>query len=515
MTSIQQSTSPLTAAKLLQHYALGERDFSDIHLDEGSLAGAKLPHVNLQRASLKAANLSAADLSHSNLQQAACTMGRLSGVNLSQAQLQRAQFNVANLIQAVLVDADLTRASLVQAELLRANLSNSKLVGANLQEADLREVQLRWSQLQGANLSQGNLRNSNLVGANFRAAKLYSTTLENANLRGAVLQDAELPHANLRAADLSGVNLRGANLRWADLSGANLQEADLTNAKLSGANLTGARLDHATLHHVSLVHADLSRTCLQGVHCVGVDFSQATLTGVAVYGATCYDAQTADTRCQWVDLSPQGDQSQRHALSDAIAVHAFFNRRPPQVRVLVDTTLTQAAHRLLATTYDQLGQRLASFTESPSLERVNRRTTLTFTAAANDRLLALTYLVIWPFQDGDALRSRLADWSPAALSPATEAGEQGAGPQFLRSAIAIATHSDLQDWRRSLDPCPFFMAPIQVKLVNNHGQTLELYQGPRFGTSDGSMDQELFPRQPEPQSSPPWEDYQAFLASLV
>ena len=484
------------AAILLKKYAEGERDFSDIILNECTLSGAKIPHIILQRACLKVVNLSTANLSHANLQQAILNVSRLSGANLSRSQLQQAQLNVANLIRAVLVGADLTAASLIRAELLRADLSNATLSHANLQEADLREARLRWARLDRANLSQCNLRNSSLLGADLTAAQLYSVSLEGANLSGAVLIEAELRHANLQSANLSGANLRGVNLRWADLSGANLQEADLTDAKLSGANLMGAQLTGATLENTTLVHADLSRTNLQKMYCVGSDLSGATLTGALVHGASCYDLQTADTVCEWLDVGPQGDHSQLRHFQSAAEIHTFLNHRPPQVQLVVDVALNHTAHRFLAEAYEYIGRTVLAFDRPPEIEINHRRTTLTFVAQAETMLLAIAYLATWPFQDSKAVTATLSDLITQGLERPQRLPTQDQAHEHLYDVMQSLERQELQALRQDLHEHPFFAAPLQAKLANAGGQALELYHNPRFGIRNLPPDDAMFPVKP-------------------
>jgi len=507
------SSPEITADSLLQQYAQGQRDFSGITLNECTLSGAKLSHIILKEASLKVVNLSTANLSHSDLRRIVLNVSRLSGANLSQAQMQGAQLNVANLIRAVLVGADLSSASLVRAELLRADLSNAILTEANLQEADLRESRLRWANLNGTNLSRSNLRNSSLLGANLSTAQLYSATLQGAVLSGALLLDAELRHANLRSADLSGANLRGANLRWADLSGANLREADLTDAKLSGANLMGARLEGATLDNTILVHTELSRANLQGVRCVGSDLSGATLTGSLMHGAICYDVRTTETVCEWVDISPGGDHSQIRQFRHPSDIHTFLNHRPPQVRVMVDTALTPAAHAVLAKTYEHLSQLQPEFNRPPDIALTHRRTVLTFVAEDETELPAIAYLATWPFQDGEAIHKTLCNLIQQGLEVPDRSANQDAAHRRLYETIQLMAKQDLEPLRQILTHHPFFSTPMQAKLSNATGHTLELYHNPRFGIRTVSTTDGIFPMQPSYLPAPNVREYVAFLSA--
>lgn len=505
-------SSPNAAETLLQKYAEGERDFSDSVLNESTLSGAKLPHIVLQRASLKVVNLSTANLSYSDLRQAILNVSRLSGANLSQAQLQKAHLNVTNLIRAVLVGANLTEASLVRAELLRADLSNANLTAANLQEADLREVRLRWANLERANLSHCNLRNSSLLGANLNNTQTNSANLESAQLNGASLMGAELRHANLQLANLSGANLRGANLRWANLSGANLQDADLTDAKLSGAELTGAQLEGAILEGTIFVHADLSRTNLQRARCVAADLSGATLTGARMHGVIAYDVQTTDIVCEWVDLSPLANQSQRRYFNTGVDVHTFLNQRPPQVKVAVDMAMTLEAHTALATAYEQIAQLSAIFSRPPDINSTNRQTELTFASEDDIGLLAIAYLAIWPFQDSKAVHNSLM----TLMTQGTEKGSRSfvyeESHREVHTVIDALRKRDFSGIRPSLEQKPFFKSPTHLKLSNTNGQTLDLYRHPKFGTRNLSVEDDIFSSKMTTASIPSLEEYLAFLS---
>lgn len=509
-----------SADDLLRQYAQGVRDFSDSTLNECTLSGAKLPQIILKRASLKVVDLSSANLSGSNLQQATLNVSRLTSANFSQAQMQQAQLNVTNLIQAVLVGANLSRASLIRAELLRADLSNATLTQANCQEADLREAQLRWARINQANLSQCDLRQSNLLGANLTSSQLYSAVLEAANLRGAVLLRAEMRHANLRGADLRGANLRGANLRWAELSGANLQEADLTEAKLSGANLIGTRLQGAILTNTTLVHTDLSRAHLQQAYLVGADLSGSTLTGALLHSTIRQDLKTTETLCQWVDLSPQGDRSEIRQMKDAEDIHHFFNRHPPKVQVLLDAPLTAAAHVVLATAYDYLGHTTALIQRSPNIHVAPRRTTLTFWVNGASELPVIAYLATWPFRDHPAVRNTLEILSTALGRTSEGESFQKIHQPLNRTIQQLASphqhpRVEVQQLRARISDLPFFAAPLQVKLANEIGQTLELYQSSHFGIRYLLTEHNPAPTDSGPGNSPPPDAYRAFLSSAA
>ncbi len=473
--------SPDTAAILLEKYAQGERDFTNLKLNECVLSGKKLPHIILRGADLNVANLSNTNLSQGDFQQAVLNVSRLSGTNLSQANLRETQLNVANLIQAILVGADLTGASLIRAELLRADVSNANLTRANFEEADLREVRLRWANLTGANLSRSNLRKSSLIGANLSNTQANSVNLEGADLNNAILIGVECRHGNLRTANLSGANLRGANLRWANLTGANLKDADLTDAKLSGADLTGAQLEGAVLENTILVHADLSRANLRHSRCVGADLSGATITGIQMQGAIAYDIQTTEIICEWIDLSRLGDQSQRRYFNTGQDVHTFLNQRPAQVTVTIDGVMTLEAHAALATCFAQVATASPVLSRPPNIEVTNRHTQLSFMTEDEIGLSAITYLATLPFQDGPAVQAILDTLSHRGLAQSYRPFALDEADRELHRVKNMLQHQDLSSWQQLATTHPFFTCPLQVKLVNARGRPLELYANPQFG----------------------------------
>lgn len=502
--------SPDAAATMLQKYAQGERDFSNIKLNECVLSGAKLPQIILRGADLNVVNLSTANLSQGDLQQAVLNVSRLSGANLSQANLQEAQLNVANLIRAILVGANLTGASLIRAELLRADLSNANLTRTNLQEADLREVRLRWANLNGANLSRSNLRNSSLIGANLSNAQANSVNLEGADLSNAILVAAECRHGNCRSANLSGTNLRGANLRWANLSGANLKDADLTDAKLSGADLTGAQLEGAILENTTLVHADLSRANLRHARCVGSDFSGATITGAQMQGTIAYDVLTTEIVCEWIDLSPLGDQSQRRYFNTGRDVHTFLNQRPAQVNVIVDGVMTLAAHASYAACLARVMDVSPVLSRPPNIELTNRHTQFSFITDDEIGLSAIAYLATLPFQDGPAVQKVLATLTEEGLSQSYRPFVLDEVDRELQRVTSMLQRQDLASIEQLTTAQPFFNRPVQVRLVNARGLPLELYANPEFGVRQASLSDRGLPANVGRAYQPSIESYLAF-----
>ncbi|HEY9762355.1 MAG TPA: pentapeptide repeat-containing protein [Trichocoleus sp.] len=479
----------MNAQELLGRYDQGIRDFTGIKLNECNLTGVSLPEIVLQGACLNVSNLSSANLIRSNLEGAQLNVTRLSGANLSYANLKGSKLNVANLIRVILAQADLTGASLIRAEMVRANLSRAQLVSVNLSEADLRESNLNWANLHSANLTRADLRSGTLTGANLTQANLSGVNATRATFQGANLKEVELRHGNLSRTDFRGANLRGANLRWADLSGANLAQADLTDAKLSGANLTGASLEGAILVNTGLVHADLSHANLMQATWIDSDLSGATLTGIKVSGTVRYGLTfSEETRCDWIDVSPNGDQLKIEQFTLPSQLDQFFNRSPARVRITVDCPLSPVAHQALASDGYQLSKLSPLFEVPPCIEISTRKTVLTYTVAQNTLLPALAYGALFPFQiraEGqrailDAIAQVQQHLSDAPESPlprsllAPLSGALTITAQRLRTLTPVS--SEL-----ALGTDPFFQSPVQVELINSSNHRLEIYQSPHFG----------------------------------
>ncbi|MBD2257899.1 pentapeptide repeat-containing protein [Pseudanabaena sp. FACHB-2040] len=494
----------MNGQELLGKYAQGIRDFTGANLNECSLIGANLSEIILQDASLNVANLSSANLNHSDFKGAQLNVTRLSGANLSHADLSGSKLNVANLIRVILTSANLTGASLIRAEMVRATLSQGRLVSANCSEADLREAHLDRADLHYANLTRADLRGSVLAGANLTQAILNGVDASRANFNGAVLKDVELRQGNLSQADLRGANLKGANLRWADLSGANLRDADLTDAKLSGANLTGASLEGANLVNTVLVHADLTHANLMQATWVGSDLSGATLTGAKLFGTVRYSLTFSnETICEWIDLSPNGDQSRTIQFGALEKLDRFFNRSPAQVRITIDSPLSTAAHQTLAAVGYQLSTLSPLFESPPSLEVTSRKTVQTYTSAHDMLLPALAYGAAFPFQDRETaqhsildvlkqLQQYLADHPEDSLSRPMLSPISGALTITAQRLGAIAAAQPAAG-----EGDPFFQAPIQIELINSSNQRLDIYQNPRFGLRPSLSQEEPLLAAPE------------------
>jgi hypothetical protein len=231
-----------------------------------------------------------------------------------------------------------------------------------------------------------------------------------------------------------------------------------------------------------------------------------------MHGAICYDVQTLEMLCEWVDLSPEGDGSQRRYFNSAVDIHTFLNHRPPQVQVVVDASLTPTAHTILAKVYESLGHQSSVFSRPPNIEITNRRTLLTFIAEAETGLSAIAYLATWPFRDGEAIQTTLIQLITQGLEQPNRSWAQDESHRQLHTVIETLRQQDLGHLSQLFVNQPFFTAPLQLKLTNAAGHSLELYHNPRFGIRHLPPSDSIFPVQPAYLPSPQVEDYLAFLS---
>lgn len=476
----------MNVEELLKRHATGERNFSGAKLSEVNLSGANLSKADFTEANLSVANLCSCNLSEVNFRKAKLNVAKLSGANLSKANLQEANLNVANLTLADLSQATLHQASMVRAEMARAELSGANLSYANLSGADLKDAKLRNTNLSNANVSRADVKRADLSAATLTQTNLHGTDLSSANLSGADLSNAELRQANLSRANLRGANLSGANLRWADLSGADLSWADLSGARLSGANLTGVNLHRATLLETILVHADLTRANLISAEWAGSDLSGATLTGAKLHDVLRFGIKTEGLLCDWVDLSPNGDQSTIHSLSSE-NLKSFFHENAPTVRIMVDAEFDVNASYALAATYWQIVRQYQLNLPSPNIRVRRRRTTLTFELRSDSELFLASYLATLPFQDAACTH---ANWltllkmlhigSPShGFSSSVIPQEVGATLNgFLAKVNTLQLPEKCEVMVKDIS---FFKAPTQTSLINSGNKTLTIYSHPGFG----------------------------------
>jgi len=477
----------MTIEELLEKYAVGVRDFHGVDLSEANLSGAKLSGVNFSHANLSVVNFSGANLMVANLSHASLNVARLTGANLVGANLSHASLNVANLIRADLSHAKLRAASLIRSELIRTDLSNADLSEANLRSADLREATLRQAILRYANLSEATLRDGFLTGANLEHAKLNNTDLSRTDLGGANFRDADLQQANLHRANLSGANLNGTNLRWADLSGANLTWADLSGATLSGANLIGADLSHANLTNASLVHADLTQARLIKAELVGADLTKAIFTGAKIYATPRFGLKTEGMICEWVDLSPGGDQSIIKSLNSDDS-RDFFNQTPPTIQIIVDRPLDYEANFILASVYYQISQQYRGLQQPPSIEIGHRRTVFTFLIDSDENLFPTAYIAILPFKDAATTQKNICTVVEMIMSQdltklSLEAPEHAKQLTTLLSQ-AKDNAAAINKMKQKLEVAAkfsFFQAPTQTTFTNSSAQNLIVYNHSNFG----------------------------------
>ncbi len=476
----------MKAEELLKRYGAGERNFGGMDLREANLSRANLHHIDLSGADLSVANLSGANLSGADLRGARLNVAKLSGANLSGANLSGCILNVANLVRADLTGANLSQAALIRAELMRADLKQATLDSADLGGAQLQEAQLHQANFSRANLSEVSFHRAILADAVFDQANLRGADLNRANATRANFRNAELRLANLSEILLTSADLHGANLRWANLTGARMRGADLTEAKLSGAAIVGADLRNVNLTHASLIHADLSRANLIGADWIGAELTGATLTGAKLHGVSRYGLKVEDLTCEWVDLSPQGDNSQIHYLSQEDC-RQFFNETLPTVQITVDAALDPDAAVSLAVIYRQIARRSPVMAHPPSIQVGARRTVILFQVGSNVQLFATAYSAILPFEDAAVTQTNLLEMVRSLQEGAVE-GDRPVTPRPETFSAVLHQLAAQIDGVTILDNLPrlaqrgaFFQTPTQTMLINSSNQRLTVYHHPAFG----------------------------------
>ncbi len=474
-------TELLKVYEIVKKYQAGERNFQGINLNEANLSRIKLSQANLSQSSFMVANLSSATLNGTDLTGANLNVARLSNANLSKALLNHATLNVANLVRADLSEASLFETLLIRAELIQVLLNKAKLIQANLNGADLREAKVEQADFTGANLSGANLRAIFGVGTTFRRADLRGANLTKADLPKADFNSAEMRQVNLTHANLTGADLSGTNLRWADLRGANLAGANLTEANLSGANLSGANLNSTTLVKASLVHADLTQTNLIQADWLGADLSGATLTGAKLYNVPRFNLKAEDIKCEWVDLSPNGDHSHVVELNRE-TLKKFFYQSLPTIQILIDAPLDLDSNLILATLYSKISQVYPLLNRPPSIEVDYRRTTLTFSVEREEHLFPVACAAIFPFEDASptqknivTLIKRIKDnnlGKTKRVQILTAMNEMIVKANTLKTLVAEG-----QPQVRSL----FFQAATQTLVRNTSQKNLVVHNNRNFG----------------------------------
>ena len=120
--------------ELLERYAAGERDFSEITINgSDELYRANLIGINLSKSSVSEIFMEGSNLSGANLRGTQLGQTCLRDTNLRGADLTSADLRHANLDGADLTSANLTGACLQGATMRRVNLTNANLTGAEIE----------------------------------------------------------------------------------------------------------------------------------------------------------------------------------------------------------------------------------------------------------------------------------------------------------------------------------------------------------------------------------------------
>lgn len=261
----------LSCHDLCSQYNLGQRNFSEIILQDLSLSGVSLRNIQLDRATINFGDYRRIDLGghRSNLSGIRISNANLEHANLEYADLSNCEINRTKLSEANFFHTNLDRSRFCNTELIRAKMNKASLKNADLSSNLLEEVVL-----DNANLTDANLFRANLTNANLNEANLTRTFVNGAKFDGAQLTKTRLDSTNFSRASLVSVNFNGSelistNFSEANLTRANLQELDLTKSDLGGAildyaNLLGAKIKSSQieqlggcLHNVNLSQANI------------------------------------------------------------------------------------------------------------------------------------------------------------------------------------------------------------------------------------------------------------------
>jgi len=124
---------------LIAAYKRGERDFSEVRLDN-----AALRKVDLSDARFVQAHLQKADLRGSVMMNVDFGRANLGGANLRDCDLRSSYFVNADLQGANLQGANLRETSMTNANLRGANLQNADLTGSNITPNQIAQARTNW-----------------------------------------------------------------------------------------------------------------------------------------------------------------------------------------------------------------------------------------------------------------------------------------------------------------------------------------------------------------------------------
>jgi hypothetical protein len=215
-----------------------------------------------------------------------------------------------------------------------------------------------------------------------------------------------------------------------------------------------------------------------------------------------------DLICSWVDLSADDQGNQIQTFHSAAEIHQFFNRSQPSVQVLIDAPLTLKAHAALAKLYARLASYVEVADTPPSLAVDQRKTQLTFQVSEDSSLFTMAYFATLPFTAGRTLQrhlmmmtSMLQTYDISRL-PVPHQQHLNHLNDVMVSLCHRFPHQPAIDHARFGKAAALFFKPVQVKLTNSRGQTLNLYHSPTFGVRH-LMDVEVdFPMPTEEELTP-------------
>ncbi len=249
------TNNPMTREELIEAYARGERDFSELALNGIDLSGLDLSEINLSNSNLNGANLVGTNFSKANL-----TKADISGAAASRANFSDAEMGWCLCVGTDLIGADFRRVTaqgtnFTNALGIRAHFDEADCLGAIFTNMNAMAAQFTEANLECADMTQANLSNALMEGVNAPWCNFNEARLNWANLSWAQLEAASFEGANL-----TGACLRAANLSFANLSKSFLLSADAYFANLSGTMIAGGRTGIANVSSARITYQTFSRS---------------------------------------------------------------------------------------------------------------------------------------------------------------------------------------------------------------------------------------------------------------
>lgn len=170
-----------SAAEFLRHYEMGERNFSEIFLEGGSLKDLTLEPINLSRARIRNLHLK-------NLV--------LTGARVDYAESENISLENSDFSNSILSHSRIEHLTLKNINLQGSCLSNAKLdyvvaEDSSFNEVDFGEIREDWGEFRDDRDKRSKLINSSLVRSRFRNSRIWGLDIKNSDLTEADMTEAE------------------------------------------------------------------------------------------------------------------------------------------------------------------------------------------------------------------------------------------------------------------------------------------------------------------------------------